>query len=343
MITDRGPQFASHFARDVNKNLQIETALSTAYHPQTDGQSERTNQDVEQALCTVVNFHQNDWVDWLPVVEFALNNRFKKALGHTPFYVNYGYHPQIGSLPQIDTPIVSVENFVSHLQQVQKDTEKALIQAALDMKRFYDRNRSKTPEFEIGQKVLLDNADLALNRPSRKLTERRSGPFKVMERIGTHAYKLDLPLQWKNVHPVFHVSKLEAYRKDPSNPNFTSPPPDVIEGEPEWEIEKVLDSKFAYNRLLFLVKWKGWPSSENSWEPEANLLHAREEVEDFYKSHPGAPRRLSTGEKTGVPLTKKTKGKRKKTRVNELSFKALQVQTSVETWPKGKLSSDPTF
>ena len=181
IISDRGPQYASRYSRDANRNLQIETALSTAYHPQTDGQSKRTNQEVKQALQTVISFHQDDWVDWLPVVEFALNNRYHKSLKTTPFFANYGYHPHIGSLPHIDTPIQSVEDFVAHLQQVQKDTAKALTQAAEDMKRFYDKHQGPTPEFSIGQRVLLDNADLAINRPSWKLAERRSGPFKVLE------------------------------------------------------------------------------------------------------------------------------------------------------------------
>ena len=110
------------------------------------------------------------------------------------------------------------------------------------MKRFYDKNQQAPPDFTIGQNVLLDNADLSINRPSRKLSERRSGPFKILDKIGTHAYRLKLPPQWKNVHPVFHVSKLEPYHEDPSNPNHPRPPPDVIEGEPEWEIEKILDS-----------------------------------------------------------------------------------------------------
>jgi len=274
IITDRGPQFASRFTKDIHKHLGIQTALSTAYHPQTDGQSERTNQEVEQVLRTVVAWHQDDWVDWLPLVEFALNNRYKKALGTTPFYANYGFHPQIGSLPRIDTPIDSVENFVKHIQTVQSNTKLALLQAAEEMKKFYDRHRGKTPVYAIGQKVLLDNADLRLNRPTRKLTERRSGPFVILERIGTHAYKLDLPLTWKTVHPVFHVSKLEPYHEDPQFPNFPQPPPDVLEGEPEWEVEEVLDSKLDRSTLKFLVKWKGWSISDNSWEPEDNLTNS---------------------------------------------------------------------
>jgi len=295
---------------------------------------------VEQALRSVVSFHQDDWVDWLPIIEFALNNRFKKSLGTTPFYANYGFHPQIGSLPRIDTPVLSVENFVMHLQQVQKDTRKALEQAALDMKRFYDKHRGKTPEYEVGQKVLLDNADLALNRPSRKLAERRSGPFKILERIGTHAYRLELPLQWKNVHPVFHVSKLDPYHEDPENPNFPSPPPDVIEGEPEWEVETILDTKFIHNRLMFLVKWEGWPDSENSWEDEQNLENAQDLIKDFYKSHPGAPRRLPNGTKVGTSNKKASRKKKGKKRVNTITLVPLRPQTDVAKWPQGPMTRD---
>jgi RNase H-like domain found in reverse transcriptase/Integrase zinc binding domain/Chromo (CHRromatin Organisation MOdifier) domain len=338
IISDRGPQYASRFAKEANRNLGIETALSTAYHPQTDGQSERTNQEVEQALRTVVSFHQDDWVDWLPVVEFALNNRYHKSLKTTPFYANYGFHPHIGSLPRIETPIESVEDFVSHLQQVQKDTAQALTQAAADMKRFYDKHRGPAPEFAIGQKVLLDNADLAINRPSRKLAERRSGPFKVLAKVGTHAYRLELPPQWKNVHPVFHVSKLDPYHEDPKDPNHPEPPPDVIEGEPEWEVEKILDAKFAGQRLKFLVKWFGWPDSENTWQDEVDLEHAKEMIEEFYRDHPSAPRRLPDGSRSGDQLTRRRRRKCKN--INGIDFIPLDVQTNVSRWPMGPLSRD---
>jgi hypothetical protein len=324
--------------RDICKSLGIELALSTAYHPQTDGQSERTNQEVEQALRTVIAFHQDDWVDWLPVVEFALNNRYHSALKTTPFYANYGYHPHIGSLPRIQSPIESVEDFVDHLHQVQKNTEQSLERAAEDMKKFYDRHRGSTPEFEIGQKVLLDNGDLALNRPSRKLAERYSGPFEITEKIGTHAYRLKLPDYWKNVHPVWNVSKIHPYNEDPKNPNHPRPPPDVIEGEPEWEVEQILDAKFAHGNLKFLVKWLGWPDSENSWQDEIDLENAPEVIADFYKKFPGAPRRLEDGTKSGKPITKRTKRKRK--RIACLDHQPLIQQTDVSTWPLGRMTRD---
>ena len=335
IISDRGPQMSSRSFKDICAKLGVELALSTAYHPQTDGQSERTNQEVEQALRTVVSYHQDDWVDWIPIIEFALNNRYHTGLKTTPFYANYGYHPQIGSLPRVQSAIESVDDFVKHIHEVQKQTSESLVKAAEDMKKFYDRHRNKTPEFEVGQKVLLDNSDLALNRPSRKLSEKYSGPFEIIEKVGTHAYRLKLPLYWKNVHSVFNVSKLFPYREDPENPNFNPPPPDVIEGEPEWEVEEILDAKFDHGKLLFLVKWLGWPSSENSWEDESNLENAPEIISDFYRKFPGAPKRLPSGKTTGKSVTQRRRKARK--RIAGLDFQPLDIQTNVETWPTGHM------
>ena len=260
----------------------------------------------------MVNYHQDDWVDWLPVVEFALNNRYKTSLGTTPFYANYGFHPRLGSLPTAKFSMDKVEDFVKHIHQVQKDTALSLDRAAQDMKKFYDRHHSPTPEFEVGSKVLLDNSDLAIARPTRKLSERRSGPFEIVEKVGTHAYRLKLPSQWKQVHPVFHVSKLHQYHEDPEQPNYTAPPPDIIKGEAEWEVDRILDAKMVNRQLKYLVKWKGWPDSENSWEPKANLGNAKEVLEDFYKENPDATRRLPGGKFTGSSVLKKTGRKLRK-------------------------------
>ena len=229
-----------------------------------------------------------------------------------------------------------MEDFVDHIHQVQKDTAKSLEQAAADMKRFYDRNRNPTPSFEVGQKVLLDNSNLALNRPSRKLSERFSGPFEILEKIGSHAYKLKLPAYWKNVHPVWNVSKLHPYREDPERPNYSQPPAEVIEGEPEWEVEKILDAKFAHGNLQFLVKWLGWPDSENSWQDEIDLENAPEVIADFYKQFPGAPRRVD-GKKVGKPTTKRRKGRK---RIAFLDHIPLERSTDVSSWPIGRMTRD---
>ena len=180
-------------------------------------------------------------------------------------------------------------------------------------------------------KVLLDNMDLAINRPSHKLSERRSRPFEIIEKIGTHAYRLKLPSQWKTVHPVFHVSKLEPYQEDPDNPNFSLPPPDIIEGEPKWEVEDISASKMFHNKLRYLVKWKGWPSSDNSWEPRENLENSPELLEEFHKKHTNAP--------TLRRVVRKGKGKGKRQNIKALTEGGLPVQpmprddTDVDYWP----------
>jgi len=99
MISDRGPQFVSNFMRELNRLLGIKTSPSTAYHPQSDGQTERINQDLETFLRMFVNQCQDDWVDWLPIAEFAYNNRLHSAMRQTPFMMEYGFHPRTGADP----------------------------------------------------------------------------------------------------------------------------------------------------------------------------------------------------------------------------------------------------
>ena len=118
---------------------------------------------------------------------------------------------------------------------------------------------------------------------------KRQGPFEIIEVLGPLTYKLKLPNQWR-IHPVFHASLLTPYRENSTHgPNFTLPPPDLIDGEEEFEVEKVLDSRIARGLLQYLVKWKGFPG-EDSWEPHFNVTHASEAVEKFHAEHPGAPR-----------------------------------------------------
>ena len=109
--------------------------------------------------------------------------------------------------------------------------------------------------------------------------------------------------------------------------------------EPEWEIEKILDSRFLYGRLQYLVKWLGWPDSENTWQDEIDLENAKEAVTTFHKEHPSAPRRLSDGTKTGKQLTKKRRGRK---RIGCLEMVPLEVQTDVSFWPNRPMFRDET-
>ena len=133
VISNRGPQFASTFMRELNNILGIQTKLSTAYHPQTDGQTERMNQELEQYLRMFVNYRQTDWPKWLAIAKFSHNNKFHLATRMSPFFANYGYHPRMGVEPRREVKVQSVEDFVSKMQKVQEEAEAALKKARDDM------------------------------------------------------------------------------------------------------------------------------------------------------------------------------------------------------------------
>jgi len=284
IISDRGQQFAAKFTLELNKLLGIQTALSTAYHPQTDGQTERTNQELEQYLWVYTNFMQDDWSDWLSTAEFAYNNRVHSSTGFSPFFLEYGRHPRTPlTMDKPSTQVPNTDEFVTKLNVARKSASAALDHTALTMKHYADRKRSKPIELKEGQMVYLHTKNLKTGRPSKKLDAKRTGPFKIIKKIGSVAYRLQLPLSWK-IHPVFHVSLLrpavinEQLHPDVIDDNLR-PPPDIIDDEEEYEVETVLDHKGGKrkNRRQYLVKWKGYP--DTTWESRSNLMrHAAESV-----------------------------------------------------------------
>ena len=295
VISDRGPQFVSGFMKELNKFLGIMTSPSTAYHPQTDGQTERVNQEVEQYLRLFVNHRQDDWAEWLSLAEFSYNNRVQASTRQTPFMLNYGRHPRLGVEPLKDVERTSVEDFVKKMQASRQEAEAALHQAAEDMARYYDQQRGVALTYKVGDQVWLDAKDIKTDRPSRKLSDKRYGPFKVVKVVSQNAYQLDLPPSMK-LHPVFHTVKLRPYYPN-TIPGREAPrrPPPVVEGdEPEWEVESIKDSRLVGRHgFQYLVKWKGFPHEESTWEPACNLKNAAAAVEEFHKKHPSAPRKIS--------------------------------------------------
>jgi hypothetical protein len=158
------------------------------------------------------------------------------------------------------------------------------------MAKYYDAHRSGAPEFKVGDKVYLDGANIHTTRPAKKLDDRRYGPFEILEKIGERAYKLKLPISWK-IHPVFNVVKLRPYHP-PQTAVQQQPPPTLVEGNSEYTVEAVLDSRMRRGKLQYLVKWEGYPREESSWEPEEHLQNSEEFIEDFHRHFPNAPQRI---------------------------------------------------
>ena len=206
--SDRGPQFVAELMRELNWMLGIKTKLSTAFHPQTDGQTERMNQKLEQYLWLFVEHRQKDWLKWLASAEFAINNKTHTATKMSPFMANYGKEMQMGGDIRRKGKVESATEFVQRMKKVQEEAEAALKKTQEDMKRYADRKRKETEEWKKGDRVLLSTKDLVFKeRPTKKLTERYVGPYVIEEVVSTNTMKLQLPSSMR-IHLVVNVSRI---------------------------------------------------------------------------------------------------------------------------------------
>jgi hypothetical protein len=164
------------------------------------------------------------------------------------------------------------------------------------MAKYYNADKRPVVNYTAGTQVYLEGTHLTTDRPSPKLDDRRYGPFKIKAKVGSSAYRLELPKTWKRVHPVFHESLLSPYRGS----SFTSqkrpppPPPIVVSDHEEYVVEYVVDSRIRRGKLEYLVQWKDYPREERTWEPIPNLKHAKASIGDFHRRHPEAPKPVDT-------------------------------------------------
>jgi transposase InsO family protein len=294
VISDRGPQFASKVMQEIWTKLDVKSTMSTAFHPQTDGETERVNQELEQYLRVFCNFQIDDWVDYLPFMEFAHNARSHSATGKSPFHVWYGFQPTFMPPVNFATAIPTVEERLRTLDQIRSEVTASLKVAAEIMKR--SGPNAPTHRFKPGDRVWLEGTNIHTTHPKAKLAPRRHGPFEVISATEVNS-KLKLPKTWR-LHPVFHNSLLTPYKETAAHgPNYTQPPPEVIDGEGDhYEVQDILQSRLTPNRrgVQYLVTWKGYPDSERTWLPATQMKHAAELVKEFHTRYPKmvAPRNL---------------------------------------------------
>lgn len=289
-ISDRGTVFNSKFLKQVYKRLDIKPSFSTAYHPQTDGQSERSNQILEAFLRHYVSHRQNDWAALLPLAEFAYNNRVQSSTGRSPFFTCYGYHPKMTISNEEITSVPAGDDHAEFLRLGFEEVHASLKLANESTKEFYDRHHNETPRWEIGSKVWLSHENIETDRPSRKLSHRQLGPYEILDKFGSHAYKLKLPKSMR-IHDVFHVSLLRATRPDEFDRHPAPPEPVVTpEQEEEYEVERILNSRRHRGRIQYLVRWKGYGPEDDNWEPVSNVKNACAVINDFHRANPEAPR-----------------------------------------------------
>ncbi len=299
IISDRGTQFVAKFWKALCKRLDTQARLSTPYHPQTDGQTERFNAVMEQYLRCFVNYLQDDWNSWLPLSEFAANNQASESTGVSPFFANYGYDPkwQFDLRQNEQAPPIPAETDAQEtarqLKEIQEHLQTEILRAQHRYSEGADRRRTPAPAFKEGDRVWLNTKNIVTRRPSRKLDHRRIGPYKIVKVVSPWAYKLELPDEVQ-IHPVQHVSYLDPVNEEPFPGQRTPPPPPVqVDGEDEWYVDEILDSRMRRRRLEYLVKWTGY--EEADWRP-AETLNELEAVDDFHRRYPNKPGPLPSPE-----------------------------------------------
>ena len=286
IISDRGPQFTSQFWQACCKRLKSESALSTAFHPQTDGQTERVNQTLEQYLRTFSDYYQTNWKSNLALAEFAYNNMTNASTKFSPFFANYGFHPRADALiqrnPEFKNDYLDAisDNFIVLHDNI-KNAQKKMVT-------FADAHRSEVP-FKVGDKVWLSTRNLQTRRPSKKLDYKRIGPYTISKQINAVAFELSLPPELR-IHNVFHCSLLSPYVENEFENRVASPPTPVeVDGEFEFEVEEVIQARKGISGFpTFKVLWKGYPRDDATWEPLINLENSLDKVEYFYRRHPKA-------------------------------------------------------
>jgi hypothetical protein len=311
IVSDRGAQFVSHFWKELCKRLGVMPKLSTAYHPETDGQTEVANAGLKCYLRCYTNYMQDDWVDWLPIAELAINNRENTSTGVTPNLALKGYLPRLGVEP--DSPITDAR---SRSEQLLREDARgtaarmtkviAFMQQNLrwsqdKMEIYANQHRQAAPEYHVGDKVYVDARNIPAMQPNRGLSSKNLGPYKIIAVPDKCAVVLQLPDCYKNVHPVFHpwLLHLDADQSDRGLEG------DVAEerpnGEHNYYVDKVVDCRIDRRRKDVLTDKKGmqqykvkytnspdWNSAP-AWQDYTDLWGAEEAVDLFHQRSPDKP------------------------------------------------------
>jgi len=245
IISDRGPQFAAGLMRELNEMLGIKSKLSTVFHPQTDGQTERVNQELEQYLRMFIDHRQEQWPEWLGTAEFTYNNKAHSSTRTSPFKTNYGQDPRVGFETRKKGKYAGAEKFIEKMKEIQEKAKAALGKVQEEMKKYADRKREEVDDYKVGDLVMLSTKNLKyqmVRRRTEKLTERFVGPYKIKKIVSSNTVELELPSTIK-IHLVVNVSRIRRYVGQVEEQRKKQLAPVIIKGEEEWEVERILNKR----------------------------------------------------------------------------------------------------
>jgi len=236
------------------------------------------------------------------MAEFVYNNKVNTFTKVSSFRANSGRDLRMGFEMRKQGKSEGAKEFAERMKRTQEEAQAALKRAQEEMKKQADRQRGEAEEYQVGDLVLLSTKDLKWQmeeRRTEKLTERFVGPYKIKKVISTNAVELELPRTIR-IHPVVNVSRVRKYKEQVRGQRKQPTPPVIIEGEEEYEGEKVINKRKKYGRWEYLVRWKGYTAEEDSWERKENLKNTKEAVEDYEREYRREGRRME-GVHKGLP------------------------------------------
>jgi len=241
--------------RELNKMLGIKSKMLTVFYSQTDRQTERVNQKLEQYLRIFIDHRQEQWLDWLGIAEFAYNNKVYSSIKILPFKANYGQDPRMGFKVRKKGKYEGAGKFIIKMKKIQEKAKTALEKTQKEMKKYIDRKRGKVNEYKVEDLVMLSTKDLKyqmVGRRMEKLMERFVDPYKVKKIVSANAVELELPSTIR-IHLVVNISRIHRYIEQVEGQRKEQPAPVIIKGEGEWKIERILNKQWIREKDKYLV------------------------------------------------------------------------------------------
>ena len=295
IISDRDPIFMSKFWTNLFGMLRVKLRPSSAYHPETDGQTEVVNRKVEEILRCFVNHNQSNWDLFLIDLEFAYNSAPHSSTTLSPFFLTYGTEPRGAPFGLTTTSNPAATDFIKNIHTAVTTAHEAIIRT--NEYTTIQANRRRQPStFAVGDLVLLSTRNIVSDTftGARKLMPKFCGPFAITEKINDVTYRLDLsvPMLARGIHNAFHAKLLRPYHPDTAFDRTPVAPPPVQfpDGHTEYEVDKIIRYRLHRGQPQYLVHWKGYGDHENSWVPAVDLS-CPELLADFHRAEDGSSTR----------------------------------------------------